>query len=129
VRDLHFPVEVVVCPIVREASGLALSSRNEYLSPAERKQALALYRALTRVQALADQGERRAQALISAGKSVISEESGVKLDYLEIVDPDSLEPLQQVTSGALVAIAALVGSTRLIDNIVLRPSENPITPI
>lgn len=125
VRDLDLPVEIAVCPIVREGDGLAMSSRNAYLTPEQRKQALALYRALTRIQTLADGGESDPQKLIAAGKSVIAEEAAVRLDYLEIVDQESLAPLPEISSGALVAIAAFLGKTRLIDNIVLQPSGKP----
>jgi pantoate--beta-alanine ligase len=119
VRDLGFDVEIVVCPIVRESDGLAMSSRNAYLSPAERKSATVLYRSLTRVQMLADRGEHRAEALIAAARGVLAEESGVRPDYFEIVDQGTLDPVGDISKGALVAVAAFVGSTRLIDNIVL----------
>ena len=119
VRDLNLDVQIVVCPIVRENDGLAMSSRNSYLDPQQRKQALVLYRALTRMQFAADQGERNVQTLIDTGKQVVAEEPGAKLDYLEIVDPDSLEPVTDLSRTALVAIAAWVGTTRLIDNILL----------
>jgi pantoate--beta-alanine ligase len=119
VRDLNFPVKIVVCPIVRESDGLAMSSRNAYLSFQERKQALALSRSVKRVQSLVQQGERSAEHLIAAGKQVIAEEPAVRLDYFEIVDPDTLDPLTHVVTGALVAVAAYVGPTRLIDNLLL----------
>jgi pantoate--beta-alanine ligase len=119
VQDLNFPVRIVVCPIVREKDGLALSSRNAYLDPPQRKQATVLYRSLMRVQTLADTGERSAARLIENGKQVIAEEAGVRLDYLEIVNRDTLEPVDDISRGALVAVAAFVGSTRLIDNLVL----------
>jgi pantoate--beta-alanine ligase len=119
VRDLNFDVEIVVCPIVREPDGLAMSSRNVYLSAVERKQATVLYRALMRVQMLADQGESDSARLAAAGQQVMSEEPSVRLDYLEIVNPDTLDPVATTSGGALVAVAAHVGSTRLIDNIVL----------
>lgn len=119
VRDLNFPVRVVVCPIVREPDGLAMSSRNAYLSPSERKQATVLSRSLQRVQALAAQGEREAARLAAAGKQVMSEEPSVRLDYFELVSPDTLDPVADTSQGALVAVAAYVGGTRLIDNIVL----------
>lgn len=119
VRDLNFDIEIVVCPIVRESDGLAMSSRNAYLSPNERKQAAALYRSLMRVQTLADQGEAASSRLIAAGKEIIGEDPEVRLDYFEIVNPDTLEPLPDISRGALVAVAAYLGSTRLIDNIVL----------
>jgi pantoate--beta-alanine ligase len=119
VRDLNIPVEIVVGPIVREPDGLAMSSRNAYLDPQQRQQALVLQRALERVQSLADRGEREASALIAAGKQVIAEEPAAKLDYLEIVDPDTLEAVTDFGSGALVAVAAWLGTTRLIDNLLL----------
>ena len=125
VRDLDLPVEIAVCPIVRESDGLAMSSRNAYLTPEQRKQALGLYRALMRIQTFADRGERDPQKLIAAGEGVIAEEAAVRLDYLEIVDQNSLDPLAEISSGALVAIAAFLGSTRLIDNIVLHASGKP----
>jgi pantoate--beta-alanine ligase len=96
-----------------------MSSRNAYLTPEQRKQALALYRALMRVQTLADRGERRAAELIRAGEEVIREEPGARLEYLEVVNPDTLEPVADVSHGALVAVAAVVGATRLIDNVLL----------
>jgi len=104
---------------VREPDGLAMSSRNVYLSPQERKQGLVLYRALNRVQTLADRGEKNTAALIAKGKEVIGEEPSVRLDYFEIVNPRTLEPVSDLTSGALVAVAAWVGNTRLIDNVML----------
>ena len=119
VRDLDMGVEVVVCPTVRETDGLALSSRNVYLNPEERKQALVLYRALCRVQALADRGERDAAKLLEAASQVFADEKPVQLDYFEIVDKDSLEPVKDISRGALVVAAARVGKTRLIDNLVL----------
>ena len=119
VRDLNLPVEIVVCPIIRESDGLAMSSRNVYLRPEERKAALVLNRSLTETKNRFDQGERNARKLIAAGKRVMAQESRVRLDYFEIVDPDTLDPVLEVTRSALVAIAALVGNTRLIDNILL----------
>jgi len=119
VRDLKFPTEIVVCPIVREADGLAMSSRNAYLDPAQRKQALVLFRALARLQTLVDQGEADSRNLIAAAKSVLADEREVRLDYVEVVNPESLEPVADVSKGALVAVAAFVGNTRLIDNLLL----------
>ncbi len=119
VRDQNFDIDLVICPIVREKDGLALSSRNAYLDATQRQQALVLHRALLRIQTLADTGHTDAWYLAEAGRSVIAEESGAKLDYLEIVDPDTLEPVTEISKGALVAVAAWIGSTRLIDNIVL----------
>jgi len=119
VRDLSFDVEVVVCPIVREPDGLALSSRNVYLTPEQRKQATVLYRSLMRVQNLADQGERDAGPLAEVGRQVMSEIPSVRLDYFEIVAPDTLDPVSDISGGALIAVAAYVGETRLIDNILV----------
>jgi pantoate--beta-alanine ligase len=119
VRDLNFDVRIVVCPIVREADGLAMSSRNAYLTPEQRKQALVLYRSLMRVQNLVDRGETGAARLLVAGTQVMAEEPAVKLDYFEIVNRETLDPVGDVSSGALVAVAAYVGNTRLIDNLVV----------
>jgi pantoate--beta-alanine ligase len=122
VRDLNFPVEIVTCPIVREADGLAMSSRNAYLDSQQRKSAAVLYRSLMRVQEQFDQGERRGAKLIEAGQRVFTEEPSVRLDYFEIVDPETLDRVDVVSQQSLVAIAAFVGKTRLIDNIVLKPA-------
>ena len=119
VQDLNLPVEIVVCPIVREPDGLAMSSRNAYLDREQRKRAPVLHRALMRVKKLAEAGERKAELLIEAGREEIARESWVTVDYLEIVDPDTLDPVSDVSRGALVAVAAYVGTTRLIDNVVL----------
>jgi pantoate--beta-alanine ligase len=119
VRDLDMDVEMIVCPIVREKDGLAMSSRNAYLTPEQRQQALVLHRALLRVQTAADHGERDASKLRQIGEQVIAEETATRLDYFAVVDPDSLDPVPDVSRGALVAVAAYVGLTRLIDNILL----------
>jgi pantoate--beta-alanine ligase len=119
VRDLNLSVEIVACPIVREADGLAMSSRNAYLDPQQRQQALVLHRALMRLKKSWESGERDAQKLLAAGCEEIATEKSVRLDYLEIVDPGTLDPMEPVSSGALVAVAAFVGPTRLIDNILL----------
>ena len=122
VRDLNFPVEIVVCPIVREPDGLAMSSRNAYLNPQQRKQALVLQRSLMQVKQMAGAGEYDALRLVAAAKEVFAGEPAVCLDYLEIVDADSLDPVSDVAKGALVAVAAFVGTTRLIDNTLLAAS-------
>ena len=121
VRDLNFPVEIVACPIVRESDGLAMSSRNAYLNREERGRALALQRSLQQVQREFQAGERIAAKLISAAKEVFAREPQVVLDYFEIVDPDTLDPVERVSQRTLVAVAAYAGSTRLIDNIILNP--------
>jgi pantoate--beta-alanine ligase len=119
VRDLDFGVEIVVGPIVREPDGLAMSSRNAYLDPQQRIAALVLFRALSEVRNRFDQGERNAGKLIAAGKREFTKEAAVRLDYLEIVDPETLEPRLSVSDRSLIAVAGFVGSTRLIDNILL----------
>ncbi len=122
VSDLDMDVEIVVCPIVREKDGLAMSSRNIYLTPEQRQQSLVLQRALIRVQMLANQGERNAARLIEAGKQVIAEEPAARLDYFAVVDPNTLDPVADISRGVLVAVAAYFGTTRLIDNVVLASS-------
>jgi pantoate--beta-alanine ligase len=120
VRDLNFPVEIAICPIVREPDGLAMSSRNAYLNTEERMRALALRRSLQRVEDKFREGERSAAKLIAAASEIFAQEPGVRLDYFEIVDPDTLDPVEQVEQPTLVAVAAYLGSTRLIDNTVLK---------
>jgi len=122
VRDLRMPVEIAVCPIVREADGLAMSSRNAYLSSEQRRQALVLHRSLMRVRELAEAGERNAALLAAAGRAEFDGETAVRLDYFEVVNPDTLDRVEDVSGGALVAVAAFVGTTRLIDNVALGSS-------
>jgi pantoate--beta-alanine ligase len=122
VRDLNIPVRVAVCPIVREPDGLAMSSRNAYLDAGQRKSALVLYRSLTAIQERFDQGERKAHVLIDAGKQTLAHAPLVRLDYIEIVDPGTLEPVDDLSRGGLAAVAAFVGNVRLIDNFVLGPT-------
>jgi len=121
VRDLNFAVEIVACPIVREPDGLAMSSRNAYLTGEERRRALVLQRSLQETRQQFQNGERIAAKLISAAKGVFAREPQVTLDYFEIVNPDTLDPVERIAQKTLVAVAAYVGSTRLIDNIVLEP--------
>lgn len=120
VRDLDMPVEIEVGPIIREPDGLALSSRNAYLNTQQRWQGLVLSRALTRIQERFQRGERQVDRLLAAGREIIGEVPEVRLDYLSIVDPESLEAVDSIARSALVAVAAYVGTTRLIDNIVLK---------
>jgi pantoate--beta-alanine ligase len=120
VRDLNMPVEIAVGPIVREFDGLAMSSRNAYLDPEQRKQALLLSRSLARVEEQFKQGQRSAARLIAAGRDVFAEEPSVRIDYFSVVDPESLRPVEDVSPKALVAVAAFVGATRLMDNVVLK---------
>jgi len=116
VRDLNFDVELVGCAIVRDTDGLALSSRNKFLSAIERKQALVLYRTLLRLERMITDGERQSITLLRAGMEALNAEAGIRVDYLAIVDATTLLPVTSVETGTLVAVAAYVGSTRLIDN-------------
>ncbi|HVC46341.1 MAG TPA: pantoate--beta-alanine ligase [Terracidiphilus sp.] len=119
VTDLRLGTELVFCPIVREADGLALSSRNQYLNPAERAQALVLSRAVRRVEALVAAGERGAETLLAAARATFAAEPEVRVDYVELVDWATLVPVSETTPGTLFAVAAWVGETRLIDNAVI----------
>jgi pantoate--beta-alanine ligase len=119
VRDLDMDVEIVVCPIVRESDGLAMSSRNAYLNPEQRQQALVLSRSLLEVKAAVDAGERDVGMLAEIGRRAIASEPAAKLDYLAIVDPDTLDPIDKVSKSTLIAVAVWLGTTRLIDNILL----------
>lgn len=120
VRDLDVPVEVVVAPTVREPDGLAMSSRNRYLSPEERREAPALSRGLLRAQALFAGGERRAVALSGAIEATIGESPRAEIDYVRIVDPDSLDPVDPVRAGSCAVLAVRFGGTRLLDNLVFQ---------
>ena len=122
VRDLNLPVRIVVCPIVRETDGLAMSSRNVYLSPTQRNTALALSRSLRTVQEEVERGEISSAALRAIALDVLEGEPGLKLDYVEVVSPDTLETVASIEPRALVAVAAWVGETRLIDNLIVTPT-------
>src|SRR5579872_1107342 len=121
VRDLNMPVEIEVGEIIRESDGLALSSRNAYLDPQERKSALVLHRSLQDAQRLFETGERNSEKLIAVGKQEFAGEPCARLDYFEIIDPDSLEPVTTIENRTLIAVAAFIGNTRLIDNITVDP--------
>ena len=120
VADLRLGTKTVVCPIVREVDGLALSSRNVYLSAEERKQALALSRAIRRVESLVAGGERLSIRLMEAARDVLAEEPALRMDYIELVDWETLWPVLIAAPGSLFAVAAWVGNTRLIDNTILQ---------
>jgi pantoate--beta-alanine ligase len=115
VRDLNLPVEIVMAPLVREADGLALSSRNKFLSADEHQRALALSRAVREVERLYGAGERSAEKLLAAAR-VILEPSGGRIDYVEMMARDNLRPLATLDRPALFALAVFFGQTRLIDN-------------
>ena len=117
--DLRLATEIVVCPIVRDADGLALSSRNAYLTPAERARALVLSRAVRHVESLVAGGERRAPRLLASAHGVFAAEPGVRVDYIALVDWATLDPVEIAASGTLFAVAAWAGATRLIDNALL----------
>jgi pantoate--beta-alanine ligase len=119
VRDLDLPVEVVIAPTMRDADGLALSSRNARLSAEERTHALALFRALTAARERFEAGERSGEALRGAMQAVLAAEPGMKIDYVSVADPETLTELELVDIGALASLAARVGPVRLIDNLLL----------
>lgn len=122
VRDLNVPVDIVVAPIVREPDGLAMSSRNEYLGPEERRRALSLSRGLRQAQEAFDRGERQSEALQRLVAEQI-EGAGGRIDYVELVSESGLRPLAQVDEPAVLAVAARIGTTRLIDNCGLKPRQ------
>ncbi len=119
VADLRLPGRIVVCPIVREPDGLALSSRNAYLNAEERRHALVLSRAVRRIELIVAAGERRAAALISEAREIFAAEPAVRVDYIELVNWDTLLSVETASPGSLFAVAAWVGSTRLIDNTII----------
>jgi pantoate--beta-alanine ligase len=119
VADLAFPNEIVACPTVREPDGLAVSSRNAYLSADERRRATALYRALEAGRAAFQAGRRDPAAVEGAARDLLEDTPGVAPDYVALVDPDSFEPVKQAEAGQVLATAARVGRTRLIDNVIL----------
>ena len=122
VKDLNFPIEIIGVPIVREADGLAMSSRNTYLSPSQREAALSLSRGLFQAREAFNQGERQSSILRQTVKNTIQADSGdtCQLEYLEVCDPETLAKIERIEKEAVIALAARVGKTRLIDNILLR---------
>jgi pantoate--beta-alanine ligase len=126
VEDLNFPCQVVVCPTVREADGLAMSSRNMYLSPDERRQALSLFQSLRRGCDLAVQGERSAPAILSAISDTLEGHSLVEVEYVVAVDPATLQPVPELREAMLLALAARVGCARLIDNAIIRVRDGHV---
>jgi pantoate--beta-alanine ligase len=122
--DLALDSEIVVCPIVRESDGIALSSRNQYLSPAERNAATVLYRALSRARHAIQEGERDSMRIIAAMRQELAGEPLASVDYVEIVDADLFEPIIRLTRTSLVLLAARFGATRLIDNMQVETAES-----
>jgi pantoate--beta-alanine ligase len=128
VRDLNFAVELVACPIVREPDGLAMSSRNRHLSGGERQSALILSRALDAAGERLQSGETRAEVLRNALLATLADDPALRLDYAAVVDPVTLLPIQDTRHGALIALAAWFGTTRLIDNLLIEsalPGDAP----
>ncbi|MBW2060439.1 MAG: pantoate--beta-alanine ligase [Deltaproteobacteria bacterium] len=119
VKDLHLEVEVVGCPTVREEDGLAMSSRNVHLSPEERKSARALSESLKLAQEMADQGKRAAAEILAAVRKHIEDQPHARLHYAVLVDPETLEDVESIEGQALLALAAVVGKPRLIDNAII----------
>jgi pantoate--beta-alanine ligase len=119
VRDLDVPVRLKMCPIVREPDGLALSSRNIFLDAYQRQDATVLYRALIAVRERIDAGERQAEPLIRLARGMIEKTAGAKIDYVAIVDFETLQPLERLQGKVLIALAVQFGTTRLIDNVLM----------
>jgi len=122
-KDLDFPVEIVICPTVREADGLAMSSRNTYLKPDERRAATVLYCALSAAQATYHSGERQAERLRQVMADTLDGEPLARRQYVSCADPDSLEEIQGEVGNALLSMAVFVGKTRLIDNLLLELNQ------
>ena len=120
VKDLNMPLRIRVMPTVREKDGLAMSSRNIYLKPEERKEALSLYKSLKLAEELYKKGERNPEAIISKMRNLILRHRDLNIDYISIVDINTLKTIDRISGKALVAVAAWVGKTRLIDNVVLK---------
>jgi len=124
VRDLNYPIEIIVCPIIREEDGLAMSSRNTYLDPDQRRAALSLSRGLERARAQFSQGERDAEALRAAVRNRVEQEPLAELEYVSCADPESLEELEGQVQSCLLSMAVRVGKNRLIDNLILKPEPS-----
>ncbi|MGQ9704886.1 MAG: pantoate--beta-alanine ligase [Actinomycetota bacterium] len=120
VEDLNFDIEIVVCPTVREEDGLAMSSRNVYLQPEERRAATVLYRSLRQAEEMVQRGERDAQKVLSAIREMLDSEPLVEPEYVEAVDWEGLRPVNRLEGKVLIALAARVGKARLIDNVLLQ---------
>lgn len=119
VADLNMPLEIVVCPTVREPDGLAVSSRNKYLSQQQRKDAAKIYKAMTRAKEMRREGRRDAKDIITAMREILEQIQGAEIEYVEIVDPETLEKVDKIKGGVLTAVAVKLGRARLIDNMLL----------
>lgn len=118
-EDLNIPTEIVVCPIIREEDGLAMSSRNAYLDGAARQRALVLFKSLECAKEMAASGERDARTILAAMHTIVATAEDARIDYITLADPDTLEPVEQLTGKTLAALAVTIGGTRLIDNCVM----------
>ncbi|MCX7856546.1 MAG: pantoate--beta-alanine ligase [Deltaproteobacteria bacterium] len=124
VRDLNMDVNIVACPTIREPDGLAMSSRNTYLSQEERKKAQHIYMALIKAEELFKKGERNAKKLVEEARNLLSSVEGLEIEYISVVDCETLEELEWINDSGVVAIACRIGKTRLIDNTILRRYEH-----
>ena len=121
--DLNIPVEIIVAPIVREPDGLAMSSRNDYLTPVERRRALCLKKSLDMAEHMVAEGKLEASEIIENMTGFISQVEGAELEYIEAVDPDDMTPVENISGETLIALAVKIGHTRLIDNTIVKPSQ------
>jgi pantoate--beta-alanine ligase len=121
-RDLDLPIEIVGCPTERESDGLAMSSRNALLSPDERRRAIVLYQALSAARTAVTGGERDARLITAQMRRIVEAAEPSRIDYISIVDPETMQPIEQIERPMLVALAVRIGNTRLIDNLLLDPA-------
>ncbi|MBA7667124.1 Pantothenate synthetase [subsurface metagenome] len=119
VADLNMPLEIVVCPTVREPDGLAVSSRNKYLSEQQRKDATYIYKSLKKCESLVEAGTTDSKTIIGEMKQILNQVSSIEIEYISIVDAESLQELERIAGKALAAVAVKIGSARLIDNIIV----------
>jgi len=124
--DLNMPVKIVVCPTVREKSGLAVSSRNNYLTDDQRKDAAAIYQALVKAKYMVDAGVRESTQIVAAMRTILQQGSPIRIEYISIVDAQTLQPIANIVSKALIAVAVRIGPSRLIDNIIVQPAKNSV---
>ncbi len=123
VADLNMPVEIEICPTVREANGLAISSRNQYLSEQQKKDATLIYKSLQKCQEMISAGVKDSKKIISEMQKILQRIPSIKIEYISIVDAEMLQKLDQIAGEALIAVAVKIGSTRLIDNILIDKSK------
>ncbi|HUV41494.1 MAG TPA: pantoate--beta-alanine ligase [Sedimentisphaerales bacterium] len=126
VADLNMPLQVVVCPTVREENGLAVSSRNRYLTDQQKKDAASIYQALVKAQQLVDAGVLESAHIIAAMRTILQQGSSIQVEYISVVDAQTLQPIDTIVSQALIAIAVRIGPARLIDNIIVQPAKNSV---